>query len=112
MISRLQCSLAGVTGTVQVLSGTRAFQIYGRRVVEEKFSCNFGLNEAFRDRLESGALRVAGVDADGNARIVELADHRFFLATLFLPQLSSSDEAPHPLVLDFLKAAAEYTGRR
>ncbi|MCK7513630.1 MAG: hypothetical protein MZV70_62820 [Desulfobacterales bacterium] len=37
-----------------------------------------------------------GVDREGEARVVELTSHRFFLATLFLPQLASSLEAPHP----------------
>jgi CTP synthase (UTP-ammonia lyase) len=39
---------------------------------------------------------------------VELADHRFFVATLFQPQLSSSPEKPHPLLTAFVQAAAEF----
>jgi len=45
------------------------------------------------------------VDQDGEARIVELADHPFFLATLFVPQVSSSPTQPHPLISAFLRAA-------
>jgi CTP synthase (UTP-ammonia lyase) len=39
---------------------------------------------------------------------VELADHSYFIATLFVPQLSSNPSGPHPLVLDWLRAAAEF----
>ena len=43
--------------------------------------------------------------ADGEMRAFELPDHPFFVATLFQPQLSSSFDAPHPIVLGFLRAA-------
>jgi CTP synthase (UTP-ammonia lyase) len=38
-------------------------------------------------------------------RVVELTRHRFFVATLFVPQLSSRPEASHPLITAFLRAA-------
>jgi CTP synthase (UTP-ammonia lyase) len=37
---------------------------------------------------------------------VELAGHRFFAATAYMPQLSSRPGAPHALVLAFLTAAS------
>ena len=39
-------------------------------------------------------------------RAFDLPSHRFFLATLFQPQLSSSYDAPHPLIEGFLRASA------
>jgi CTP synthase (UTP-ammonia lyase) len=44
-------------------------------------------------RSLDGGLRVVGVDGDGEARVLELRDRRFFIATLFVPQLSSSPAA-------------------
>ena len=38
--------------------------------------------------------------------MAELPDRRFYLATLFLPQLASTESAPHPLVVAFVGAAA------
>lgn len=55
-------------------------------------------NEDYRDEMDKGALKIVGVDTNGSARIVELLNHRFFVATLFLPQLSSIPRAPHPLI--------------
>ena len=49
-----------------------------------------------------------GFDKDGEARIIEIPNHQFFMATLFLPQVSSKPGMPHPLVLSFLKAAESY----
>jgi CTP synthase (UTP-ammonia lyase) len=39
---------------------------------------------------------------------MELSDHPFFVATLFLPQLRSEPRAPHPLVLAYLAAARAF----
>ena len=39
------------------------------------------------------------------SRIVELPDHPFFLATLFLPQARSTAASPHPLLAGYAAAA-------
>ena len=106
-ISKLECSLVGVEETVHLFNDSYTFRLYEGPQTREQFSCNFGLNESFRNRLISGPLKIAGVDDNQNVRIVELSEHRFFIATLFLPQFSSSLDTPHPLILDFVKAAAE-----
>ena len=50
-------------------------------------------------------LRILGTDADGEARILMLDEHPFFIATLFVPQLTSTPERPHPLILGLIRAA-------
>ena len=51
------------------------------------------------------ALKIVGVDTNAAARIVELSNHRFFIATLFLPQLSSTPASTHPLIRALIRAA-------
>jgi CTP synthase (UTP-ammonia lyase) len=36
-----------------------------------------------------------------------LAGHPFFVGTLFIPQLSSRPESPHPLIAAFIKATRD-----
>ena len=48
-----------------------------------------------------------GFDSNDTVRIIELSDHRFFIATLFLPQLTSKPKQPHPLLEAFLLAALD-----
>lgn len=57
-------------------------------------------------------MKATGIGADGSIRIIELATHHFFMATLFVPQLSSSPQRPHPLILWFLKIVTEGRGDR
>jgi CTP synthase (UTP-ammonia lyase) len=40
-------------------------------------ACSYGLNPLYREAIGSGSLRVVGVDANCEARIVELPEHRF-----------------------------------
>ena len=108
MITRLVCSLAGVEQEIIVSPGTLAFHAYGKGRAVERFTCNYGLNESYRDFIIRGSLRVSGTDGDGNARIVELSSHPFFMATLFLPQLSSNHGSPHPVFTAFLDAALAF----
>jgi len=108
LISRLECVIAGRSRPVRVTAGTITAAAYGRNEAIEQFRCSFGLNPSYRDEILKEPLRVAGVDANGEVRIVELAGHPFFIATLFLPQLSSKPSEPHPLVLAYLQAAAAF----
>ena len=94
------------------MPGTLAHQAYGKPEVTEQFRCNYGLNPVYREQISQGdLLKVAGTDPEGEIRIVELSNHRFFLATLFVPQLSSSPDMPHPLIVAYLKAALAFQGR-
>ena len=108
LISKLTCSLVDVTQTVRLTPGSLSFRAYGKEEVAERFRCSYGLNPAYRDSIGKGELRVAGLDADGEVRIVELPRHRFFIATLFLPQLSSSFDRPHHLITSYLRAALAF----
>ena len=111
VISRLTCSLVGQTQTIKLMPNTLAHQVYGKEETVEEFRCNYGLNPAYRDKLGAGGLKVAGVDPNGEVRIVELSDHRFFIATLFLPQISSSIDRPHRLIVAYLQAAMAFQHR-
>jgi CTP synthase len=93
---------------IRVSPGSLAFRAYEKTVTTEPFNCNYELNPAYREKLESAGLKVSGVSEDGGARIVELPDRPFFLATGFLPQLASQEGEPHPLIVAYLKAALEH----
>jgi len=89
-----------------VLRGTRASALYGVTEATEDFFCNYGVNPDYHRGLEAGGLRVSGLGGAGEVRIVELPDHPFFLATLFLPQARSTAASPHPLLAGYAAAVA------
>ena len=93
---------------IKITPGSCAHQAYGLREVTEQFHCNYGLNPQFREKVGKGQLNITGVDLDGEVRIVELSDHPFYVATLFLPQISSRPDRPHPLIVAYLRAALAF----
>jgi len=106
-ITPLSCSLAGQQMDVELRPGTLAATTYGSLTATERYYCNFGLNPERLPALVSGGLVVSGEDHNGEVRIMELPGHRFFVATLFVPQASSTADRPHPLVSAFVRAAAD-----
>ncbi|MEX2587113.1 MAG: gamma-glutamyl-gamma-aminobutyrate hydrolase family protein [Actinomycetota bacterium] len=109
-ISALECSPAGREMSVSLVPGSKAAGAYKATEVRESYYCNFGVNPERAQVLRGGVLQVVGSDEDGEIRVVELADHPFFVATLFVPQVRSSPGMPHPLVSAFLQAVMERGG--
>jgi CTP synthase (UTP-ammonia lyase) len=102
-VSALACSLVGTAMRVHLQPHSRTARAYGQQEVIEQYYCTFGLNPAYRSLFEGGTMRIVGIDQDGEPRIVELMTHRFFIATLFVPQVSSSLDHPHPLIMAYLR---------
>ena len=112
MVTQLACSLVGKSETIRIAPGSLAHMAYGTSEATESYHCNFGLNPAFRTRILGGLMVATGRGADGEIRIIELGGHPFFVATLFLPQLTSRPGAPHPLIVAYLKAALDARNRQ
>lgn len=105
VVTALACSLAGQDHPVRHRPGSRVAALCRAEETVESFFCRFGINPAYRPALEGRGLAVTSFDRQGEPRVVELAGHPFFLATLYVPQARSRPGAPHPLV-EALTAAA------
>ena len=96
---------------VRIERGSLAHSIYQRDEVQEEYFCNYEVNPQYESRFQEGGLAIVARGPQGEVRAVELPKRRFFLATLFQPQLSSAAERPHPVVMAFLQAAARFQKR-
>ena len=93
---------------VRPIAGTRVAALTGGADLHEVYFCSYETNAAFVPRWQQQAgLRVAAFGDGGEMRAFELADHPFFVATLFQPQLASRPERPHPIIEGYLRAAAD-----
>jgi CTP synthase (UTP-ammonia lyase) len=79
---------------VSLVTGTRAATLYDVTKALEEYWCNYGVNSDYVKPLAHAGLTVSGVGEDGEIRIVELTDHPFYVATLFLPQKRSAPGQP------------------
>ena len=111
-VTPLACSLAGREMRLTFTPGSRVANIYTATAASEQYYCDFGVNPECVPLLAGGPLRITGSDAEGEVRVIELPGHPFFLGTLFVPQMRSTPERPHPLVLAFVRAAADVTTRQ
>jgi CTP synthase (UTP-ammonia lyase) len=105
VIEPLECSLVGMEGEIRPLPDTRLAEIYGAGPHRERYHCSYGPAPSFGHLLEGGDLRACAVDEHQQLRAVELRGDRFWLATLFQPELSSPPARPHPVTAAFVDAA-------
>ena len=96
-----------------LVPGTRAAEAYGEAVVYERHRHRYEVSPPHRRILEDNRLIVSGHSPDGRlVEIVELADHPFFVAAQFHPELRSRPTRPHPLFRDFVGAALAHRRAR
>lgn len=108
LVAPLSCSVSERTHTFKLTPGSKVADIYGNQEVVEQYGiCNYGLNPEFAPMLEQAGLRIAGVDTDGEVRIMELDQHPFFIGTLFQPERSALKNIVHPLIKAFLLKAIQ-----
>lgn len=115
-----QKGIADMGGTMRlgaqpchVVEGTRAFQAYGEPIVYERHRHRFEVNPKYHGALRDHGLVISGHSPDGRlVEIIEIADHPFFVAAQFHPELKSRPTRPHPLFRDFVGAARARAGSR
>lgn len=92
----------------QLQVDTLAASAYGRAaLIHERHRHRYEFNNAFRQEFEAAGVAFSGLSPDGRlVEIAELREHPFMLGTQFHPEFRSRPNAPHPLFLAFLRAAA------
>jgi len=108
VINRLACSLENRGGVIRLQAGTRVAAAYRRHETTESFNCNFGFDVRYEDQLVRSGLKVSGRDPSGDVRVIELANHPYFIATLFQPERSAFTARVHPLIKAFVEAARQF----
>lgn len=106
IVSRLDCSLVGHELGILLTPGSRTAAAYGAAQIIERYYCNFGVNPDYVNQISLAGFNLVGMDAEGECRVMELPQHRFFVGTLFVPQARSRPDHSHPLINAFLLAAA------
>jgi CTP synthase (UTP-ammonia lyase) len=104
--------LSGVVPKIHLRPGSYLASYYGKEVVQEEFFCNFEVNPEFEWTAMEAGFPVVARGEQGECRAIESPAHLFFVATLFQPQLSSKEKKPHPLIIAFVQAVADFRRKR
>lgn len=110
VINPLSCSLKGQLLDIEIIQKeSLVYDIFKTNTITENYYCNFGLNPEYQQQIHEAGLKVVASDRHKEARIVELKDHPFFVGTLFVPQVNSGYEKPHPIIIALLHAMRDTT---
>jgi CTP synthase len=92
---------------VEIKPGSRAQSIYGGQTsIRERFRHRYEVNPEYIERLEAKGLVFSGKHPEENImQVMELPEHRFFLACQFHPELTSNLKHPAPLFHKLVEAA-------
>jgi CTP synthase (UTP-ammonia lyase) len=105
--------LSGMVPEIRLRPGSYLQSFYGKKeIVTEEFFCNFEVNPEYEWCAMEAGFPVVARGSQGEIRAIESPAHRFFIATLFQPQLSSTEKNPHPLVMALVQAAAVWTHQK
>ena len=93
----------------EIQEGTLAYQIYQNKEISERHRHRWEFNNKYLSEFVNAGLITSGINkAKGLVEIVELKDHPFFIGVQYHPELKSTVENPHPIFVNFVKAAKEH----
>ena len=86
--------------------GSKVAEVYGSLDISERHRHRYEVNADYIQRLEDKGVIFSGMSPDGVLpEIIELADHPWFIAVQYHPELKSRPFEPHPLFASFIGAA-------
>jgi CTP synthase len=85
---------------------SRAAGIYGREMISERHRHRFEFNNTYLKDFEKAGLVASGTNPEtGLVEIIEIPTLHFFIGVQFHPEYKSTVANPHPLFVNFVKAA-------
>ena len=92
-----------------LVAGSNAKEIYGDDQIKERHRHRFEVNNNFLPQLKDAGLVVGGLSFDKTlVETIELPGHRWFFASQFHPEFTSTPRDGHPLFSSFIDAATAY----
>ena len=108
VIVPLACSLYGEERLVHPVAGTRFAELMGNRSFVGMHYCNYAPSAEHVERLVAAGMIVEATADDAGAEVLELPANRFFLLSLFQPQIGALAGRPlHPLLREFVRCTRE-----
>ena len=96
-------------------SGTIAQSAYNKNLISERHRHRYEVNPDYVSTLKSHGAIFSGTSKD--SRLMEIMElprnvHPFFLGTQFHPEFKSRPLTPHPLFVEFIKAAKGFSSNK
>lgn len=95
-----------------ITPGTLAHKIYEKDIINERHRHRWEFNNKYFDEFQNAGMVMSGRNPEsGLVEIIELPHHPFFIGVQYHPELKSTVENPHPVFVNFVKAATQYSAQ-
>ncbi len=92
----------------QLIEGSKTFDAYQKQDIEERHRHRYEFNNEYKEKYTAAGMSIAGINPKRDlVEIIEIPDHPWFVGVQFHPEYSSTVANPHPLFVDFIKAAKD-----
>jgi len=86
-----------------------AYMAYKKINISERHRHRYEFNDKYLNDFENAGMKGVGINPDSElVEIMEIPELRWFVGVQFHPEYSSTVVKPHPLFVDFIKAAVMY----
>ncbi|RIJ44183.1 CTP synthase, partial [Maribellus luteus] len=86
--------------------GSKARAAYSSELVYERHRHRYEFSNEYREQFEANGMIFSGTSPDGRlVEIIEIPEHKWFVACQFHPELISRPERPQALFHDFIQAS-------
>ena len=86
---------------------------YATTEISERHRHRYEVNNVYRHQFAAHGLSIAGTSPDESlVEIVEIPDHRWFVAVQYHPEFKSKPTQSHPLFSGFIGAAVEHNSQK
>ncbi len=115
-----QKSVTNMGGTMRLGSyacrlrpDTKVARAYHTLDIEERHRHRFEFNEDFRAQFEAGGMQCVGENPETHlVEVVEVPSKKWYIGTQYHPEYSSTVLSPHPLFMDFIRAAIDHKNEK
>ncbi len=110
-----QKSIVNMGGTLRlgnydctIKKDTLAYADYKTTVIKERHRHRYEFNNKYLNVLQEHGMVFSGINEKANlVEIIEIPEHKHFIACQFHPEFKSRPTKPHPLFSSFIKASVE-----
>ncbi|MDC0006078.1 gamma-glutamyl-gamma-aminobutyrate hydrolase family protein, partial [Gammaproteobacteria bacterium] len=84
---------------------SNAYKMYKNEEIVERHRHRYEVNPNYIDQLSGAGLDIVGKSKDGRlVEMIEISDHKWFLACQFHPEFTSNPRDGHPIFNSYIKS--------
>ncbi len=90
----------------QLTKNSKAFEAYQSEMIKERHRHRYEFNNEYLQQFENAGMIATGTNPKaGLVEVIEIPNHPWFVGVQYHPEYKSTVLKPHPLFVDFIKAA-------